>query len=391
MKTHAQAKKAKHSSFEAKAKNQAHEGSILQAYKNGTAQLAEEEEPAQRQENKTGLPDNLKSGVENLSGQSLDDVKVHYNSAQPASLQAHAYAQGTDIHVAPGQEKHLPHEAWHVVQQKQGRVQPTKQLKGTTNINDDQGLEKEADVMGAKAMQSSFTNVRNNLTNSSLNLVQRYSVAQLAPSDDFDEFVTDTEEIQKGVKKYEKKVWKPKTKTWSKAEEGLEAWVTETTEAGQRKYAEWRAKELLVDEDSNLYFGSNTTDEADLESSDSAVEVKRTIQDNSGVNSHLFTADQQLYNRHSENNNQKIIVLEVAQQGSMWPWNGNATKLVQNISSLESSLLKVLQKIPTPVQVDRIIVTYPNGHANNALNGFEFTIDKDNSGAITAIDLVNSW
>lgn len=107
----------------------------------------------QKKENKTGLPDNLKSGVENLSGISLDDVKVHYNSDQPASLQAHAYAQGTDIHVAPGQEKHLPHEAWHVVQQKQGRVQPTKQLKGTTNINDDTGLEKEADVMGAKAMQ----------------------------------------------------------------------------------------------------------------------------------------------------------------------------------------------------------------------------------------------
>ncbi|MNY19986.1 hypothetical protein D3C86_1534450 [compost metagenome] len=55
--------------------------------------------------------------------------------------------------MAPGQEKHLPHEAWHVVQQKQGRVQPTKQLKGTTNINDDTGLEKEADVMGAKAIQ----------------------------------------------------------------------------------------------------------------------------------------------------------------------------------------------------------------------------------------------
>ena len=27
-----------------------------------------------------------------------------------------AYAQGSDIHLAPGQEQHLPHEAWHVVQ-----------------------------------------------------------------------------------------------------------------------------------------------------------------------------------------------------------------------------------------------------------------------------------
>lgn len=165
---------------ESDSKKQASIGTIIQAYKQGTAQLQtiEEEETAQRQENKTGLPDNLKSGVENLSGHSLDDVKVHYNSSQPASLQAHAYAQGTDIHVAPGQEKHLPHEAWHVVQQKQGRVQPTKQLKGTTNINDDQGLEKEADVMGAKAMQmkksgTETNQLKNNNTSSQSSTLQR--------------------------------------------------------------------------------------------------------------------------------------------------------------------------------------------------------------------------
>jgi hypothetical protein len=52
----------------------------------------------------------------------MDDVKVHSNSDKPAKINAHAYAQGTDIHPASGQEKHLPHEAWHVVQQKQGRV-----------------------------------------------------------------------------------------------------------------------------------------------------------------------------------------------------------------------------------------------------------------------------
>lgn len=83
---------------------------------------------------------------------SSDEVKVHYNSDKPAQLQALAYTQGTDIHVAPGQEKHLPHEAWHVVQQMQGRVKPTIQTKGV-QINDDRGLEKEADVMGAKAFQ----------------------------------------------------------------------------------------------------------------------------------------------------------------------------------------------------------------------------------------------
>lgn len=129
----------------------------------GVAQRAGEEEELQMKAestpaaaakaNNTGLPDNLKAGVENLSGYSLNDVKVHYNSDKPASLQAHAYAQGNNIHVGPGQEQHLPHEAWHVVQQRQGRVQPTMQMAGEVPVNDDAGLEHEADVMGAKALQ----------------------------------------------------------------------------------------------------------------------------------------------------------------------------------------------------------------------------------------------
>lgn len=107
----------------------------------------------QSKQNNTGLPNNLKSGVESLSGISMNDVKVHYNSSKPAQLNAHAYAQGNAIHLATGQEKHLPHEAWHIVQQKQGRVKPTMQTKENVSINDDEGLEKEADVMGAKALQ----------------------------------------------------------------------------------------------------------------------------------------------------------------------------------------------------------------------------------------------
>ncbi|MDR4518336.1 MAG: DUF4157 domain-containing protein [Nitrosomonas sp.] len=101
--------------------------------------------------NNTGLPDNLKTGIESLSGISMDNVRVHYNSEKPAQLNALAYAQGTDIHVASGQEKHLPHEAWHIVQQAQGRVQPTMQMKEGVPINDDRNLEQEADVMGEKA------------------------------------------------------------------------------------------------------------------------------------------------------------------------------------------------------------------------------------------------
>jgi len=110
------------------------------------------EQEAAAKPNNTGLPDNLKSGIENLSGVAMDNVKVHYNSSQPAQLNALAYAQGTDIHVAPGQEKHLPHEAWHVVQQAQGRVRPTMQMKDGVPVNDDQGLEREADLMGGHAL-----------------------------------------------------------------------------------------------------------------------------------------------------------------------------------------------------------------------------------------------
>ncbi len=123
--------------------------------------------------------------MENLSGISLDDVEVHRNSDKPAQLQAHAYAQGNDIHVGPGQEKHLPHEAWHVVQQRQGRVRRTMQMKGKVNINDDDGLEREADIMGAKALQlkkeRSFTNENASLQSTSHlpKIIQCKTIAEL--------------------------------------------------------------------------------------------------------------------------------------------------------------------------------------------------------------------
>lgn len=135
------------------------EEDTLQGKFEPTVQRAEDDEEGlqmkadtvfQQKPNNTGLPDNLKAGVESLSGFSMDDVKVHYNSSQPATVQALAYTQGTDIHVAPGQERHLPHEAWHVAQQLAGRVEPTTEVGGMP-VNDNIGLEHEADVMGARA------------------------------------------------------------------------------------------------------------------------------------------------------------------------------------------------------------------------------------------------
>jgi hypothetical protein len=97
--------------------------------------------------NLTGIPDNMKSRFENLSGFSFDDVRVHYNSGKPAQLQALAYTQGNQVYVAPGQEKHLGHELGHVVQQKEGRVTPTTNLNGFA-VNDNVSLEREADNYG---------------------------------------------------------------------------------------------------------------------------------------------------------------------------------------------------------------------------------------------------
>ncbi len=138
---------------------------------NSATQRAEAPRP-----NNTGMPDNLKAGIESLSGFSMDDVRVHYNSSKPATVQALAYTQGTDIHVAPGQEKYLPHEAWHVAQQMAGRVSPTTNINGMP-VNDNAALEHEADVMGEKAVQckSSF-NKKNNSFFLSSSIIQRQIV-----------------------------------------------------------------------------------------------------------------------------------------------------------------------------------------------------------------------
>ncbi len=90
------------------------------------------------------LPDALRASVERKSGFAMHDVRVHYDSPRPARLLAAAYTQGADIHIAPGKERHLPHEAWHAVQQKQHRVLGS-------GVREDAGLEREATERGAQA------------------------------------------------------------------------------------------------------------------------------------------------------------------------------------------------------------------------------------------------
>jgi hypothetical protein len=99
-----------------------------------------------------GLPPRLQEGIERLSGLAMDHVQVHRDSPEPARMQALAFAQGAHIHLASGQEEHLPHEAWHVVQQAQGRVSATARQGHGAPVNDDPALEQEADAMGQAAL-----------------------------------------------------------------------------------------------------------------------------------------------------------------------------------------------------------------------------------------------
>lgn len=89
------------------------------------SQVGNQATMAMTESNPTSLPD--RSTIEAHFGQRADGANVHYKSDQADQLQAMSYAQGTDIHVGPGQEREVPHEAWHVVQQAQGKVKPTSE------------------------------------------------------------------------------------------------------------------------------------------------------------------------------------------------------------------------------------------------------------------------
>lgn len=131
------------------------------------SQLAEDDDelvqgkfdPLQRQaDNHTGIPDAVKQRMEDSFGTDFSSVRVHPESSKAPEVGALAYTQGTDIHFAPGQFKPdtaagrelLGHELTHVVQQFDGRVQPTTEISGMP-VNDNEALEREADAMGAKA------------------------------------------------------------------------------------------------------------------------------------------------------------------------------------------------------------------------------------------------
>lgn len=116
--------------------------------------------PPQRAYSKL-LPPELKQSMEAICGISLNHVKVHYNSPLPVQVNAHAYAQGEHIYLAPNNEHHLPHELGHVVQQALGMVKPTSTFNGIA-INDDPKLEQHATELGQQALKLYQHKIANN-------------------------------------------------------------------------------------------------------------------------------------------------------------------------------------------------------------------------------------
>lgn len=103
------------------------------------------------------LPEETRQRMESGFGTDFADVRTHVGSEAP-SIGALAYTRGSNIHFAPGQynpsssggQKLLAHELTHVVQQRAGRV-PVPSGPGLP-INDSPALEREADVLGNKAL-----------------------------------------------------------------------------------------------------------------------------------------------------------------------------------------------------------------------------------------------
>ena len=104
------------------------------------------------------LPAPVRARMGQSLGHDLAGVRV-FEGPEASRAGAQAFARGDEIHFAPGQYdpgsrsglELIGHELAHVTQQAQGRVGATTMLGKGLAVNDDPGLEREADLRGAAA------------------------------------------------------------------------------------------------------------------------------------------------------------------------------------------------------------------------------------------------
>ncbi len=136
------------------------------------------------------LPASTQAQMGNAFDFDFSGVRVHEGS-QAGAMGALAYTQGTDVHFAPGQydpasgkgQELIGHELAHVVQQSEGRVAATTQMKGE-GLNEDEGLEREADDQGARAARGESVRTGGGSVRATGGPVQRYKAFPTAGGTD---------------------------------------------------------------------------------------------------------------------------------------------------------------------------------------------------------------
>ena len=121
----------------------------------------------QNNSNGNGLPPAVQQKMESSFNTGFSDIKIHQNSQSAKDIGAQAYTQGNDVHFAQGKydpqsqsgQELIGHELTHVVQQRAGNVKANTQAKGVP-VNNEAHLEREADVMGAKAARGKATQMK---------------------------------------------------------------------------------------------------------------------------------------------------------------------------------------------------------------------------------------
>lgn len=120
----------------------------------------EDEDIIQKKENKattnpSKLPDSINNVAKKSFGQDLSNVNIRTNDKEADDLGAKAFTKGNEISFGNGEydpssaegKSLIGHELAHVIQQKNGLVQPTSSINNIF-INDNPHLEKQADEMG---------------------------------------------------------------------------------------------------------------------------------------------------------------------------------------------------------------------------------------------------
>lgn len=152
-----------------KASHTSHILSLQKTLGNQAVQRVLSRTPLQKSENLSSgsgrsLPDSVQAKMEKAFHTDFSDVQIHPESSVASQIGAIAFAQGNDIHFAPGTyqpetqsgRQLLGHELTHVVQQRQGRVKANVP-DASLPINDDPALEAEADRYGSLAAAGAMT------------------------------------------------------------------------------------------------------------------------------------------------------------------------------------------------------------------------------------------